>query len=876
MESPELRCLGGAADAGDLCVSPAGQPDGDGSRARPLDLPTALAESGPAGPGATVYLAAGVYEGEISGNERVPFEVAAAGTPAAPITIRPAPGEDVHINGALHVSGSHVRLVGLEIGDLEWLIFHETGEEPHKVGFAIDIDAAAGTEIVNCNIFGAYGGVRAGAAAADLVVRGCFIHDFGNRTREARGNALEVISEDIRLVFADNIAGYGLERHVYLEKTAASEAREDAPFPAIGVRDNILYLAGGYSSPRQNMANCLIMGRAPLEGVRLTGNIAYQPEDSMHFKGNLRLGQYRRGFDNGRAEVRDNTLMGAWLGVSLGRWSDLEFSGNRVWSTGVLLEISSAPAGSAIGEAAAKPELAGYRLDSNTYHANDLQKPFRYSANERAGEEDQLTLAQWQALGLDRNSKLVAGKGGRPQGVSATVFANADEKGRGRIGVFNWDRAEAAQVDLSAVLAPGQEYAVFNCLDVTETFARAAAPVAGGSFDGKLVTLPLRRDSASPDFDAFVVLPRAKSTFAARKQPVRERRVPSNKWLHPACEPLPVEVNWRLGGLLALDDGRWLTTAGGASFSGDCGKTWSTPEPLYTGPGPGRPGKSGGMLVQTLGGTIVCLYIDEENSKWDWDYSRRKASADASRPVWSIRSLDGGKTWQDRSCLSTEYAIIMNLIWTRSGHLVLATTELVRQPDHHEVVTYVSADEGMTWQRGTVFNFGGDGNHDGSLEPYVVERRDGRLWMLFRTTHDYFWESFSDDHGLTWDKPQPTIIDASSSPGCLTRLASGRLVLLWNRLYPSRAETAADEQRFPRTAGPLSKRPASLHREELSVAFSEDDGKTWTEPVIIGRETFGTLSYPSVFEPEPGLLWITTHHGAHWQFSVREDDLRKP
>jgi len=42
------------------------------------------------------------------------------------------------------------------------------------------------------------------------------------------------------------------------------------------------------------------------------------------------------------------------------------------------------------------------------------------------------------------------------------------------------------------------------------------------------------------------------------------------------------------------------------------------------------------------------------------------------------------------------------------------------------------------------------------------------------------------------------------------------------------------------------------------MAFSEDDGKTWNQPVVIARNTEKKLSYPYVFEVAPGKLWITT------------------
>ena len=48
--------------------------------------------------------------------------------------------------------------------------------------------------------------------------------------------------------------------------------------------------------------------------------------------------------------------------------------------------------------------------------------------------------------------------------------------------------------------------------------------------------------------------------------------------------------------------------------------------------------------------------------------------------------------------------------------------------------------------------------------------------VTVRTNLDRFWEAFSDD-GRYWREVRPSTIDASSSPGFVLRLASGRKVL---------------------------------------------------------------------------------------------------
>ncbi len=126
-----------------------------------------------------------------------------------------------------------------------------------------------------------------------------------------------------------------------------------------------------------------------------------------------------------------------------------------------------------------------------------------------------------------------------------------------------------------------------------------------------------------------------------------------------------------------------------------------------------------------------------------------------------------------------------------------------------------------------------------------------------RTNWDRFWEAFSDDGGRSWRLIRPSTIDASSAPGLLKRLDSGRLVLVWNRLYPE------GQTSYPRIGGDggWSEVPTCNHRDELSIAFSSDDGKTWSKPVVFARQPGAWLAYPFVLEYRPGELWITTMQG---------------
>ena len=149
--------------------------------------------------------------------------------------------------------------------------------------------------------------------------------------------------------------------------------------------------------------------------------------------------------------------------------------------------------------------------------------------------------------------------------------------------------------------------------------------------------------------------------------------------------------------------------------------------------------------------------------------------------------------------------------------------------------------------------------------------------MLIRTNLGFLWEALSDDGGRYWRTLRQSRIDASSSPGQLVRLRSGRLVLVWNRQNP-------EDRVWPLgTPGEQhSEFPSSWHREELSIALTEDNGNTWSRPIVLASMKGGQLSYPQVLERRAGELWVIPGFASRRWFNedpialgmgVREEEL---
>lgn len=321
----------------------------------------------------------------------------------------------------------------------------------------------------------------------------------------------------------------------------------------------------------------------------------------------------------------------------------------------------------------------------------------------------------------------------------------------------------------------------------------------------------------------------------------------------------------KMGPFVRLDDGRILTIEDTKCLiSSDSGKSWEEFEMFKA----GQKFKISNerALLKTQSGIIILAFMNlEERKNWNWDPDISD-SPGAILPTYTIRSLDGGITWQDPQKLHNEWAgAVRDMIETRSGNVIFTSMMMRHNPGHHTVLTYTTRDDGKSWERSNIIDFGGAGHHSGVTESTIEQLSDGRIWQLLRTNWGTFWEAYSKDEGITWLDIKPTSINASSAPGLLKRLESGRLALIWNRQYPE------GKDYYPLRGGDRqwSEVRSSNHREELSIAFSEDDGVTWSKPRIIAKsyrvqnEDSGKtwLSYPYCLEINPGELWITTMQG---------------
>jgi len=247
-------------------------------------------------------------------------------------------------------------------------------------------------------------------------------------------------------------------------------------------------------------------------------------------------------------------------------------------------------------------------------------------------------------------------------------------------------------------------------------------------------------------------------------------------------------------------------------YSSDNGQTWSEVQSLTPLPKDESGWSSPEPLVDQ-GGELQIFFLK----------SRKKQLSGLDIDIWHTKSTNGRTNWRVPRRIWEGYTGSLNsVIQMRNGRILLPFSYMTKRTwakrgEGFDAFTYMgtfnctvlySDDQGDTWQLSPdeLKVTAPDLSTYGAIEPVVVERKDGQVWMLLRTQHGRFYESLSKD-GITWSKPRPTRIFSSDSPAGLVRLGDGRIVMFWNNCL-----------RFPYAYG---------GRHVLHGAITSDDGKSW-------------------------------------------------
>lgn len=222
-----------------------------------------------------------------------------------------------------------------------------------------------------------------------------------------------------------------------------------------------------------------------------------------------------------------------------------------------------------------------------------------------------------------------------------------------------------------------------------------------------------------------------------------------------------------------------------------------------------------------------CLWHDPAGRLWLFWAQGYQGHTDERSGVWTIRTEEShsdSPTWSapERIC----DGIMLNKPTVLSCGTWLLPVARWREEGSAQVVC--SRDRGTTWSilgRATVPQ-----QHRNCDEHMIVERHDGSLWMLVRTTYG-IGESFSIDRGKTWSQVGPSRIQHPTSRFFIRRLASGRLLLVKH--------------------GPIEEKTGRSH---LMAFLSRDDGQTWSGGLLLDERE--GVSYPDGVEESDETIYV--------------------
>ena len=268
--------------------------------------------------------------------------------------------------------------------------------------------------------------------------------------------------------------------------------------------------------------------------------------------------------------------------------------------------------------------------------------------------------------------------------------------------------------------------------------------------------------------------------------------------------------------------------------SDDDGQHWSPPRVVLDSHSKNLPRDRsilvGNLWTDPLG--RLWLFFDQSIDMFDgragvWATVCENPDADA--PAWSRpRRIWHGVTLNKPTVLSSGEWMLPVSLDQRGGFGPFRGCFAGLDPQRGANV-FVSADRGATWERRGMATFPNPDWH----EHMIVERKNGSLWMLARTTKGLM-QSTSTDGGRTWSV-------AAEIPGIrhpnarfhIRRLASGRLLLV-------KHGDAID---------------AHQGRVQLSAWLSEDEGLSWQGGLVLDERP--GISYPDGFQSPDGTVVIS-------------------
>jgi len=319
--------------------------------------------------------------------------------------------------------------------------------------------------------------------------------------------------------------------------------------------------------------------------------------------------------------------------------------------------------------------------------------------------------------------------------------------------------------------------------------------------------------------------------------------------------------------------------------SGDHGETWKGPVLVVDGPGNVRV-HDANVWVDPEG--RLWLFWTQTHTLHDgrWGvWAITTENPDDENPKWSAprRLMDGIMLNKPTVCRNGDWLFPVSLMYgkmlknekrmlpefLRTYLLALMSPEEIQKVHERAGAwVYLSRDKGKSFQPlGCARGPEESSTHN---EHMVIEKNDGSLWMLLRSTTGIS-ESTSTDGGRTWSTVEKSSIPHPSSRFFLRRLQSGNLLLVKHGpMEPGNMPVKNRPGASPGQANP------KYERAHLTAFLSGDEGKSWSKGLLLEERH---CSYPDGIEAPDGTLYVTYDRGRRTEKEIMmaritEEDIR--
>jgi predicted neuraminidase len=197
-------------------------------------------------------------------------------------------------------------------------------------------------------------------------------------------------------------------------------------------------------------------------------------------------------------------------------------------------------------------------------------------------------------------------------------------------------------------------------------------------------------------------------------------------------------------------------------------------------------------------------------------------------------SHDEGRTWGESQRLTLNP--FLNLSSLVRNKPIYASDGRIGLPIYYEMATKFPQ---MLWltpgRDGSVqdYRIRNLSSEVGLIQPTLVPLQGDRVLMLLRdgrSAHSVH-TAYSNDNGWTWSQASPSVLPNPNAAVDALRLRDGRILLVYN--------------------------DAASGRENLRLALSSDEGRTWLPGAVLEKGINREYSYPTLVEDQRGRIHLT-------------------